>query len=1457
MHNLSRAEAQPKAKISQDEPIAADLGRTFTACAPEGEDQDRDYWRFLRKRRGEPQDWGWLLKSPLVVILDEAGAGKTTEFRDRVKRLRTAGQDAFFFRIEKLCRTDLAEALDDAADVRLLSRWRSTRRRAIFFLDSVDEAKLPTNRDVNPLQAAIRRLELSMGRAWPRVRLVVSSRPSAWTAELELAETRRLERRYEALGIAGDEADVPVARFVRFDPLDADQQAALAAHDGAPAGFLQDLHSSGAAELAGTPLDLLDLSAAYKAALDEGRSGAAAFESLARIVDRAIDRRATESGIDHARTNLSSTRIRAGARRLAYACVLGHHLSICLPGAGGEGLDPQAALVGCDPEWSRSDIAQLLATGLFTAAWAGAVRFHHRRTMERLAAEAFDDLLRAGLEVDVLAEALLPEAFGLASVPATFAETIGWLATLNSSFRARVAVSAPHLLLELGDPGVLPTVTRETALRGHVARYAEVEWRGEWFPNVRLARFVDPLLADVCAELLAPCEPVEPLGHVLQIIELGCFHSCADAVAAVVRNTSGDLGLRARAIATLAVVGQPAHLASLSKLTRAIPRPQSDPDGHARHVRNHFRRVCVVAGRPRYMSLSSALGCLIRLEPRDRTYASMPDGELIDAVVDRCPPQQLPLLVRWLSKACWETSQRRFGDLDVNRWTDLGWHLLPVLEAACAKCLEERPDLHDWSVLVAECDRILAARQVGGGALDSHYEWADDRFARAVDTSPSLRRAMFVASAEVATTRVSHSQMLLNRITHWRRANGSSSVVASDIQWLESLYATHSVEAVRQAALDALSIRVPHLSRSEFHITRRRILAIARGRGDREGVSAIAWSPRRTWDRLRWRVERTASALRRYRNRFRRDWTGKVRRHAELHLFAADVAKGNRANLAIWALFGRAYDRTKLFDGVRGKFGRRIADSLREGAKAYALRHDPGPVVARHTYGDRYAAIGWEALALDDPGQVDLLPEGDARRAILALLKEDEFPAWVRRLATRLPALWREINAPLLEQELAVRPRPNQPTYAAALSRIANAEGPLRVPLAGVALGGLEANQALSPDDVSRAVEIVLTEPGLHASLLALASARCRSWLAVGEFRDAAPWLKTWLYLDPEGAWDGVRSFVNGPWCGDDDLVVGLAGELHGLRSRGDGANVALSRYPPAVLAQLAIDLRKHVRPDLDVGFGDHGLRHNAQELRDGVLRMLSLDPSVDAHQALLLLKDDPNYVDWRHYLARLIQEQAALAAAPRPWTTEQATQFATIWTRRPQSAVELTELVRRQIDSIISGLATSEFDMRGLFRGASERDLRAFLGAALDARSQGWFGVTQEAVTAEEKRRDLRIEARSSLGEVSTVELKIAGASWTGDELVGHIESQLVRQYLLSRHVRCGLYVVIAFDRKTWPMADGTTLDFDGLAARLSAEAEAVATRNPDLEVLKVIARRVVLPPNEQPKRKPVASGQ
>jgi hypothetical protein len=75
------------------------LNRTFRDLAlSEEEGNEAEILRLTR--RDKPARWPELLNEPRVILLSEAGSGKTEEIRHVCLDLRGGGKNAFFLRIE-------------------------------------------------------------------------------------------------------------------------------------------------------------------------------------------------------------------------------------------------------------------------------------------------------------------------------------------------------------------------------------------------------------------------------------------------------------------------------------------------------------------------------------------------------------------------------------------------------------------------------------------------------------------------------------------------------------------------------------------------------------------------------------------------------------------------------------------------------------------------------------------------------------------------------------------------------------------------------------------------------------------------------------------------------------------------------------------------------------------------------------------------------------------------------------------------------------------------------------------------------------------------------------------------------------------------------------------------------------------------------------------------------------
>jgi len=112
--------------------------------------------------------WAELLQSKRILIISEAGAGKTYECRTQCQRLWDAGEAAFVLELATLATSDLRSMLDHDEELRLDAWLASQSDVATFFLDSIDELKL----SLGSFEQALKRLNKAIAGQLVRVRIV-------------------------------------------------------------------------------------------------------------------------------------------------------------------------------------------------------------------------------------------------------------------------------------------------------------------------------------------------------------------------------------------------------------------------------------------------------------------------------------------------------------------------------------------------------------------------------------------------------------------------------------------------------------------------------------------------------------------------------------------------------------------------------------------------------------------------------------------------------------------------------------------------------------------------------------------------------------------------------------------------------------------------------------------------------------------------------------------------------------------------------------------------------------------------------------------------------------------------------------------------------------------------------------------------------------------------------------
>ena len=149
------------------------IERTFQNI-PQGKLSEADQQSFLvRFGWSRGTTWQDLLRSSRVLLISEAGAGKTYECREQAQRLWDAGEPAFVVELAGLAAGDLRSLLDHDEEARLDAWLSSQSDVATFFLDSIDELRLSPG----SFELALKRLKKAIGSKLRQSRVVITTRP--------------------------------------------------------------------------------------------------------------------------------------------------------------------------------------------------------------------------------------------------------------------------------------------------------------------------------------------------------------------------------------------------------------------------------------------------------------------------------------------------------------------------------------------------------------------------------------------------------------------------------------------------------------------------------------------------------------------------------------------------------------------------------------------------------------------------------------------------------------------------------------------------------------------------------------------------------------------------------------------------------------------------------------------------------------------------------------------------------------------------------------------------------------------------------------------------------------------------------------------------------------------------------------------------------------------------------
>ena len=554
--------------------------------------------------------WEELLRSKRVLIISEAGAGKTHECRARREILWNAGEPAFFLELRDLAAAGLRAMLTQQEEERLDAWSRSQSAIATFFLDSIDELKISRG----SFEQALQKLKKGISDQLARARIVITTRPVPFDKELidrllPVPETDKIEyngdtfariaRHGRADSQPANAKDAPPdKRLVALMPLSDDQIEIFAQKHGVPdsKALLADLKRRRAEEFARRPQDLIELCSIWRDVKNIRTHRDQVVSNIRTKLKPAFDR---EEALE-----LSAEKATEGAERLALALTLTRRSTIRHNAL----VDRDTETVALDPEliledWSAAELKTLLERSLFGFASYGRVRFHHRSVVEFLAAERLFKLRMSGrMQIAALKRLIFAETRGKTIVWPSKRAIAGWLALKEPAVFEALRDHEPAVLLDEGDPASLTLAQRAQALRSYVEKYGSGGWRGLNAPYIQVHRFASPELGDeIVRQWKRQIENDEVRNTLLRLMAEGRTASCADIAHALAIDGNAFDSERLLALDVLAAIDD----CRLDGITAGIAKNAGPwPDNLVRRAalrlfpsHLHVDRLCAILAR--------------------------------------------------------------------------------------------------------------------------------------------------------------------------------------------------------------------------------------------------------------------------------------------------------------------------------------------------------------------------------------------------------------------------------------------------------------------------------------------------------------------------------------------------------------------------------------------------------------------------------------------------------------------------------------------------------------------------------------------------------------------------------------------------------------------------------------------------------------------------------------------
>lgn len=1424
-----------------------ELNRTFRKLLDEAYKDDNQRFE-LSHVQGGALTWSEVLKLRRVVILSEAGSGKTMEIHQCSHRLRSDGKKAFFLRLEDVA----ACGMDDAFRVgtyQEFKEWQTSSEEGWLFLDSVDESRL---KDPKDFERAVRAVSKQLEQAGARAHIVLTSRANAWRpfSDRRLCEDL-LPWSPDATIDSGEKAsssdpvqEMPTAeeekqqglQFFTLEDLNRTQISVFASARGIadPEALLKELTAAGAEALASRPQDLMELIKLWQS---EHRIG-----SRLELMSNSIRSRLREIDQDRAATDaLDPERVRQAVRSLAAATTLMRNQEISVPDSerSQHGIAIEAVL----PDWNERDTRTLLSRPIFDEEIYGTVRFHHRSTREYLTAEWFSERLKTGAPRRNVESLFFQDSYGERIVTPALRPVLPWLALIDAKICHKTLEVAPEILLEGGDPSGHSQEVRCKLLERMctmIATTSSTRWMDE---HGVVATFAETgLSSEVRRQLGVHWQDPIVLEFLLFLVEKGKMADAWAEVEALAKDVSREDQVRRSVYSAAMAIGTPEQIEQLRR-DFLDSSPEIDRELLAILIRDLDSRQA---------SIGWLLTCLEKCSPREKFSVDSLGPKLIDLAAGMDAAGISPL-IEGLAKLL---ATPPSTDIYPFRVSDRHGWLLEIACRAIIRLIESRNPF----ALALPTLKILGMCRESPRIYGYHVGRIDKILHDLVVGWPELNWALFWSEAEsTKRQREANGQTL----ELWSQVSGRGvwSFEPKDFQAVLDEVAKQS-EAWRKVI--ALSLG-DYLSLQEGRPTDWQVQL--------HHLAGLNPETKKYFEELSERQKASSQEFEEYREQEEKHKREREAERAEEVLKQAEAQKYFRANLGrlraevaasplqlhkdvrdlLLVCREKAANNSRWtvtnWKSLEPEFGCEVARFFRDSAVGFWRHFSPqirsegaptNPVLFA-------VLVGMAGIAIEsqeNPSWLDTLtPELVDRACRYASFEINGFPEWFPKLFERFPII---VGAFLLQEiryELSEESAENglQHFIQPVISRGKWAWNWLAPHFMEILSTSEPKNQA----SLDAILKIVSNSDFNTASIAALSAKKCQ--IDTGWSEQSASWHAAWVGTDPCEGMDSFKKTLKR--CKEQKLQTEFAMHFITRLIGGWGRESVIVREPPRdprYLKELYLLMHEHIRVEDDIdrstgGAYRPGLRDYAQHARNAILGMLEQIPGKESYQAISEIAHAAHQGQARRWILQRAKTKAEQDGDLPAWTDAQVLEFQQDLERTPTNHKELAELAKLRLldlkDDLEDGdnsLAPLLFD--ALNSSSNEERIRNYLGRELREKAFGRYSIEQEGELADEKRTDLRFIGTGFDSPVP-VELKLAD-NWSGPHLFERIENQLCGDYLRDRRSSRGVFLLVNHvNPRHWmiPGHDGR-LTFPELVVALQEHWESIKSNHSNIDHIDVI---------------------